>query len=425
MLCLCSGPSLQSNSNLPTATFSPAYAARISQPIQREFRRAPHPHAHTIYTRPQPCSLPPHQQPLLQSSFCWLLFQCLSQYQASFLCRSSTSCNCKLREIMATAVRCLLMTVAVVLAPLLAGGGVAAGGPLSTSFYSKRCPSVQGIVRAGMASAVAAERRMGASILRMFFHDCFVNGCDASILLDDTPTFTGEKNAGPNANSVRGYEVVDAIKAQVEAACNATVSCADILALAARDAVNLLGGPTWTVYLGRRDALTASQSDANANLPGPGSSLATLVSMFGGKGLSPRDMTALSGAHTVGQARCATFRDRIYTESNINATFAALRQQTCPQQAGGGGDGNLAPIDAQTPEAFDNAYYRNLMSGQGLFHSDQELFNGGSQDALVRKYGGNAGMFAADFAKAMVRMGAISPLTGAQGEVRLNCRKVN
>jgi len=67
-----------------------------------------------------------------------------------------------------------------------------------------------------------------------------LQGCDASILLDDTPTFTGEKNAGPNANSVRGYEVIDAIKAQVEAACNATVSCADILALAARDAVNLV-----------------------------------------------------------------------------------------------------------------------------------------------------------------------------------------
>ena len=81
---------------------------------------------------------------------------------------------------MATAVRCLL-TVAVVLSPLLAGG--AAGGPLSTSFYSKRCPSVQGIVRAGMASAVAAERRMGASILRMFFHDCFVNVGARTVLI--------------------------------------------------------------------------------------------------------------------------------------------------------------------------------------------------------------------------------------------------
>ncbi|KAJ8464879.1 hypothetical protein OPV22_027431 [Ensete ventricosum] len=83
---------------------------------------------------------------------------------------------------------------------------------------------------------------MGASILRLFFHDCFVNGCDASILLDDTANFTGEKKAAPNANSVRGYEVIDAIKTRVEAACNATVSCADIVALAARDGVNLLGG---------------------------------------------------------------------------------------------------------------------------------------------------------------------------------------
>ncbi|KAJ8480287.1 hypothetical protein OPV22_024014 [Ensete ventricosum] len=84
---------------------------------------------------------------------------------------------------------------------------------------------------------------MGASILRLFFHDCFVNGCDASVLLDDTATFTGEKNAIPNTGSLRGYEVIDAIKTSVEAACAATVSCADILALAARDGVVLLGGP--------------------------------------------------------------------------------------------------------------------------------------------------------------------------------------
>ena len=68
----------------------------------------------------------------------------------------------------------------------------------------------------------------------------FYQGCDGGILLDDTPTFTGEKNAGPNANSVRGFEVIDAIKTQVEASCKATVSCADILALATRDGVNLV-----------------------------------------------------------------------------------------------------------------------------------------------------------------------------------------
>ncbi|KAF0904811.1 hypothetical protein E2562_037484, partial [Oryza meyeriana var. granulata] len=65
-------------------------------------------------------------------------------------------------------------------------------------------------------------------------------GCDASILLDDTPTLSGEKSAGANVNSVRGYEVIDAIKAQVEATCKGVVSCADIVALASRDAVNLV-----------------------------------------------------------------------------------------------------------------------------------------------------------------------------------------
>ncbi|XP_062233925.1 peroxidase P7-like [Phragmites australis] len=310
----------------------------------------------------------------------------------------------------------------IALAVVLAVLGCAAAQQLSPNFYSKTCPKLATIVRQGMASAVRKEKRMGASILRMFFHDCFVNGCDGSILLDDTSTFTGEKGAGPNANSARGFEVIDAIKTQVEASCKATVSCADILALAARDGVNLLGGPTWSVPLGRKDSRTASQNAANSNLPGPGSSLATLISMFGNKNLNARDMTALSGAHTIGRSQCQFFRNRIYNERNINATFAALRQQTCPRS---GGDSTLAPFDVQTPDGFDNAYYQNLVAQRGLLHSDQELFNGGSQDALVRQYSTNAAQFSTDFVTAMIKMGNLLPSSGTQTEVRLNCRKVN
>ncbi|RRT37760.1 hypothetical protein B296_00058760, partial [Ensete ventricosum] len=67
----------------------------------------------------------------------------------------------------------------------------------------------------------------------------------------------------------------------------------------------------------------------------------------------------------------------------------------------------------------------NLVVRQGLLHSDQELFNNGSQDSLVRQYSTNAAAFSSDFAAAMVKMGNISPLKGSKGEIRLNCRKVN
>jgi peroxidase len=176
------------------------------------------------------------------------------------------------------------------------------------------------------------------------------------------------------------------------------------------------------VPLGRRDSTTASASLANSNLPPPTASLGTLISLFGRQGLSPRDMTALSGAHTIGQARCTTFRGRIYGDTDINASFAALRQQTCPRS---GGDGNLAPIDVQTPVRFDTAYFTNLLSLRGLFHSDQELFNGGSQDALVRQYSASASLFNADFVAAMIRMGNVGVLTGTAGQIRRNCRVVN
>ncbi|WVZ03667.1 hypothetical protein V8G54_024473 [Vigna mungo] len=293
---------------------------------------------------------------------------------------------------------------------------------LFPTFYARTCPNLQTIVRSTMRQAIAREARLGASILRLFFHDCFVQGCDASILLDDTATFTGEKSALPNRNSARGFEVIDTIKTNVEAACIATVSCADILALASRDGVVLLGGPSWAVPLGRRDARTASLSAANIQIPGPSSNLVTQITMFGAAGLSARDLIALSGARTIGQAQCQFFRTRIYNETNIDPNFAATRRANCPVS---GGNTNLAPLDTVTPTRLDNNYYTDLVNQRGLLHSDQVLFNGGSQNDLVRTYSGNSSAFFRDFAAAMVKMGNISPLTGTNGEIRRNCRLLN
>uniref|UniRef100_A0A804QFW7 Plant heme peroxidase family profile domain-containing protein n=1 Tax=Zea mays TaxID=4577 RepID=A0A804QFW7_MAIZE len=105
------------------------------------------------------------------------------------------------------------------------------------TFYASSCPAALVTINAAVRAAVLLDRRMGASLLRLHFHDCFVQGCDASVLLDDTGNFTGEKSAGPNAGSLRGFGVIDTVKALLEALCPRTVSCADILAVAARDSV--------------------------------------------------------------------------------------------------------------------------------------------------------------------------------------------
>ncbi|KAJ8442652.1 hypothetical protein Cgig2_003696 [Carnegiea gigantea] len=295
---------------------------------------------------------------------------------------------------------------------------------LTTNFYSNSCPQLFFTVRLVVENATQVEPRMGASLLRLFFHDCFVNGCDASVLLDDTSNFTGEKSAVPNNNSLRGFDVIDQIKTAVENACPRVVSCADILAIAARDSVVLLGGPTWNVKLGRRDAKTASLSDANSHLPPPTLNLTSLISNFQNHGLNSTDLVALSGAHTIGLARCTSFRTHIYNESNIDTSFAQTRQSSCPSTSGSG-DNNLAPLDFQTPTAFDNNYFKNLVNQKGLLHSDQQLFSGDSTNALVQTYSTNPNMFNTDFMTAMIKMGDISPLTGSNGEIRVNCRKIN
>ncbi|KAJ0979234.1 hypothetical protein J5N97_014708 [Dioscorea zingiberensis] len=302
---------------------------------------------------------------------------------------------------------------------------IAVSSELTPDFYNEVCPHALPTINIIVNAAIALEPRMGASLLRLHFHDCFVDGCDASILLDDTQTFTGEKTAGPNKNSVRGFEVIDTIKAAVNEVClGNVVSCADILAVAARDSVVALGGPSYEVLLGRKDSRTASMDAANANLPTPFFDFPALLSNFELHGLNLQDLVVLSAAHTLGFARCLIYRARIYNETaTIDGEFASSLKAQCPLS---GKDDNLASLD-MSPVSFDTAYFDDLMSKKGLLHSDQQLFkgDGGACDVLVSYYSENPGAFWSDFSSSMIKMGNISPLTGTDGEIRENCRVVN
>ncbi|KAK9999735.1 hypothetical protein SO802_019338 [Lithocarpus litseifolius] len=304
---------------------------------------------------------------------------------------------------------------------------LAARSQLTTDFYKASCPNLISIVRREVQNAIKIEMRMAASLLRLHFHDCFVNGCDASILLD---TSDGEKFALPNLNSVRGFDVVDNIKSSVESACPGVVSCADIVAIAARDSVLLSGGPTWKVPLGRRDALVANQAGANTGLPSPFDSLGNIALKFANVGLNLTDVVSLSGGHTIGLSRCLLFSNRLFNfagtgnpDSTLDTNMLSDLQNICPVN----GDANKATfLDRNSNDLFDNHYFQNLLNGKGLLSSDQILFSSDEAKtttlSLVQRYSTNSGLFFADFANSMVKMGNISPLTGSSGQIRKNCR---
>ncbi|WVY96574.1 hypothetical protein V8G54_028725 [Vigna mungo] len=305
-------------------------------------------------------------------------------------------------------------------------------GQLSATFYSNTCSNVSTIVRNSVQQALTSDSRIAASLVRLHFHDCFVDGCDGSILLDVGGNITqSEKDAVPNANSVRGYDVVDSIKSTVESSCPGVVSCADILALAAESSVSLSEGPSWTVLLGRRDSLTANQAGANTSLPSPFGSLDDITSKFSAVGLDTTDLVALSGAHTFGRSQCQFFSQRLFDfngtgnpDPTLNTTYLSSLQQNCPQNGNGA---TLNDLDLSTPDTFDNDYFTNLLIHKGLLQTDQELFStdGASTISIVNNFANNQSAFFEAFAQSMINMGNISPLTGTQGEIRTDCKKVN
>ncbi|XP_073038185.1 peroxidase 44-like [Primulina eburnea] len=186
------------------------------------------------------------------------------------------------------------------------------GDGLQVGFYRGKCRFID--VETAVGAVIAAWHRrdptITAALLRMQFHDCFVNGCDASLLLDGS---NSEKTAIQNL-SVRGYEIINSAKRVLEAICPKVVSCADIIVMATRDAVSMSGGGRYTVQTGRRDGTVSLAS--NVNLPAPSVSVSDSIKAFAAKGLSATDMVFLLGGHTVGVAHCSLFLDRIYNFNN-------------------------------------------------------------------------------------------------------------
>ncbi|KAJ7567371.1 hypothetical protein O6H91_02G143900 [Diphasiastrum complanatum] len=302
---------------------------------------------------------------------------------------------------------------------------------LQKDFYHRSCKSAERKVRRVVREAVTRNPGLGAGLLRMHFHDCFVRGCDASVLVDSTPGNQAEKDSFVNNPSLRGFEVIDEAKAQLEALCPGVVSCADILAFAARDSVSTLRGPSWKIRSGRRDGNVSNVSDVIPNIPAPFFNLQQLTQSFEAKGLFQDEMITLSGAHTIGASHCTSFSNRLYTfnsttpqDPTLNPQFAEQLKRQCPKI-------NFDPtlrigMDSFTPDKFDNKYFTDLKLGRGLFTSDEALFTDDKKAAAtVKLFSEHTSRFRHKFVKAMIKMSEIQVKTGLEGTIRRNCRVIN
>ncbi|KAG7962962.1 hypothetical protein I3843_09G094600 [Carya illinoinensis] len=318
------------------------------------------------------------------------------------------------------------LTVVVLLLIIGVSFGVNEEAQLSYDHYKFTCPRVETIVQREMLSIFLTDPTAPAAFLRLFFHDCQVQGCDASILLDgnDSTNKLSEMVSSRNFG-IRNRETIGLIKSKLEFECPGKVSCADIIALAARESVSL-SGPRIQIPLGRRDSTTYSSQQADADLPPQGITVDELIHIFDSKGMNLEESVAILGAHTLGVGHCQNIGSRLYDPQpgdQMDQKFEAFLRKICP--------GRIpltnfcfAPNDG-TPAIFDNQYYRDVLKGRGLFGIDSNISRDPRTAPIVRQFAVDQNHFFGVFSSAFVKLSSTNVLTNGEGQVRRQCNRIN
>ncbi|KAL6987418.1 Peroxidase 21 [Sarracenia purpurea var. burkii] len=253
-----------------------------------------------------------------------------------------------------------------------------------------------------------------------------VKSCDASLLLATKHDVVSEMTSSRSIG-LRNFKYVGAIKEVVDSECPATVSCADILALAARDGVVLLGGPRIEMKTGRKDSKVSYAAVVDDFIPNHNDSISTVLSRFRSIGIDVEGTVSLLGAHSVGRVHCLNLVNRLYptVDSTLDPEYAKYLKRRCPSPAPDPNAVEYARNDLDTPMVLDNMYYKHVLNHKGLLLVDQELASDPITAPFVEKMATDNGYFHDQFSRALLLLSENNPLAGDEGEIRKDCRYVN
>ncbi|WVZ12691.1 hypothetical protein V8G54_017221 [Vigna mungo] len=305
---------------------------------------------------------------------------------------------------------------------------------LTEGFYDQTCPGLQNIITQAFRQIVEQNSGAIGNIIRLQFHDCFVNGCDASILLDYTPSGDMvEKGSAFNGFLLKGADIIDDIKAKVESKCPGTVSCADILAFTTHVAMTMAGLPAQRPLGGRKDATVSFASVVEAdNLPMSDWNIDQMMELFGRKGFNIEEMVVMIGAHSVGITHCDFFMQRALDFNKTGVPDPTLGKETideikqaCPNPGTTLFRNPPVNFDA-TPTVLDNLFFKDMVDKRRtLLITDGHLIEDDRTRPIVEQMAADPNLFPKRFPEVMLKLMSLNVLTGNEGEVRKICRSTN
>ncbi|KAJ0087979.1 hypothetical protein Patl1_32064 [Pistacia atlantica] len=297
---------------------------------------------------------------------------------------------------------------------------------LQYNYYAESCPNAEEIIKKGVIKLYNTHGNTAVSWVRNLFHDCVVKSCDASLLLETVNGIESEQ-ASDRSFGMRNFKYVKTIKDALEQECPMTVSCADVVALSARDGIVMLGGPRIEMKTGRRDSKESYFAEVDSLIPNHNDSISSVLSRFQSLGVDVEGTVALLGAHSVGRVHCVNLVHRLYptVDPTLDPHYAEYLKGRCPTPDPDPKAVLYARNDRETPMILDNNYYKNVLNHKGLLIIDQQLASDPTTLPYVEKMAADNGYFQDQFSRAVLLLSENSPLTGDQGEIRKDCRYVN